>query len=107
NAASSNATRITGLDRVGSPPGRVVFAAVTGRRGPAELYCRAARRRFSSSWRAISSSRYECIDVGPSPGDAWVLSARPVGGPPGGAAWLVVRPVEPPAGGVPCARTQP
>jgi hypothetical protein len=61
------------LDRLGSPPGRIVFAAVTGRwlRGLAGAYCRAARRRSSLRWQAISCSRYECIDVGPSPGDPW------------------------------------
>jgi len=62
-----------GLDRVGSPPGRTVFAAVTRRwlRGPAGPYCRAARRRSSSRWRAIAGSRYERIDLGLSPGDLW------------------------------------
>jgi len=65
--------RILGLDRVVSPPGRIVRAAVTGRRlrGPAGRYCRAARRRSSWRWRAISCSRYGCIDVGLSPGDPW------------------------------------
>jgi hypothetical protein len=59
-----------GLDRVGPPPGRI---AVTGRwlRGLAGSYSRVARRRSSSRWRVISCSRYECIDVGPSPGDPW------------------------------------
>ncbi len=62
-----------GLDRIGSPPGRTVFAAVTRRwpRGPAGPYSRAARRRSSSRWRAIAGSRYECIDLGLSPGDLW------------------------------------
>ena len=62
-----------GLDRTGSPPGRAVVAEVTGRwrRGPAGLYRHAARRRSSSRWRAIAGSRYECIDMGPSPGDLW------------------------------------
>jgi hypothetical protein len=57
--------RILGLDRVGSPSGRVVRAAVTGRwlRGPAGPYCRAARRRSSPRWRANSGSRYEYIDM--------------------------------------------
>jgi len=61
------------LDRPGSPPGRAVVAQVTGRwrRGPAGLYRHAARRRSSSRWRAIAGSRYECIDMGPSPGDLW------------------------------------
>ena len=72
-----------GLDRVGSPPGRTLLAAVTGRwrRGPAGPYCRAVRRRSSSRWRAIAGSRYECIDVGPSSGDLWVPSARSLGAP--------------------------
>ena len=65
--------RILGLDRMGSPPGRIVRAAVTGRRlrGPAGRYCRAARRRSSWRWRAICCSRYGCIDVGLSPGYPW------------------------------------
>jgi hypothetical protein len=65
--------RILGLDRVGAPPGRIILTAVTGRwlRGPVGWYCRAARRRSSSRWRAISCSRYGCIDVGLSPGDSW------------------------------------
>ena len=83
-----------GLDRVGSPPGRIVLAAVTGRwpRGPAGPRCRAARRKSSSRWRTISCSRYQCIDVGPSPGDP----CSPVSPPPGRArgkvtAWMFFR----------------
>ena len=61
------------MDRVGSPPGRIVRGAVTGRwlRGPAGPYGRAARRRSSWRWRAISCSRCGCIDVGLSTGDPW------------------------------------
>ena len=94
-----------GLDRVGPPPGRTVLAAVTGRwpRGLAGRYCRAARRRSSRRWRAISCSRYGCIDVGSSYGDpsgpvspqsrraegkvaAWLLFRRR-GHRPGRAPW--------------------
>jgi len=83
-----------GLDRVGSLPGWIVRAAVTGRwlRGPAGPYCRAARRRSSSRWRAICCSRYGCIDVGLSPGDPWdpvsPLSRRAGGNV---TAWLFLR----------------
>jgi hypothetical protein len=83
-----------GLDRVGSPPGRIVRASVTGRwlRGLAGPYCRAARRRSSWRWRAICCSRYGCIDVGLSPGDPWdpvsPLSRRAGGNV---AAWLFFR----------------
>ncbi len=83
-----------GLDRVGSPPGRIVLAAVTGRspRGPAGPRCRAARRKSSSRWRTISCSRYQCIGVGTSPGDP----CSPVSPPPGRArgkvtAWMFFR----------------
>jgi hypothetical protein len=83
-----------GLDRVGSPPGRTVLAAVTGRwpQGPAGPRCRAARRKSSSRWRTISCRRYQCIDVGPSPGDP----CSPVSPPPGRArgkvtAWMFFR----------------
>ena len=95
-----------GLDRVGSPPGRIVRAAVTGRwlRGPAGPYCRAARRRSSSRWRAIAGSRYECIDLGLSPGDLWVPSARRVGGP-GEGDCLAVLPTRSPARASALART--
>ena len=83
-----------GLDRIGRPPGRVVRAAVTGRwrRRPAGPCCRAARRRSSSRWRAISCSRYGCIDVGPPHLVInGVSSARRLGGPGNMIAGLFFR----------------
>lgn len=84
-----------GLDRIGSPPGRTVFAAVTRRwpRGPAGPYCPAARRRSSWRWRAIAGSRYECIDLGLSPGDLWGFRQPAVSAGQGKVtAWLYFRP---------------
>jgi hypothetical protein len=84
-----------GLDRIGSPPGRTVFAAVTRRwpRGPAGPYCRAARRRSSSRWRAIAGSRYECIDLGLSPGDLWGFRQPAVSAGQGEGDCLAVLPL--------------
>jgi hypothetical protein len=84
-----------GLDRIGSPPGRTVFAAVTRRwpRGPAGPYCPAARRRSSSRWRAIAGSRYECIDLGLSPGDLWGFRQPAVSAGQGEGDCLAVLPL--------------